>query len=116
MADLRRSLAELVGPTDHERPADEAETVTPARSRGITVRDATGDGTQGRAPVPFDRAPHLVFFLHDEVIVHTPAEYADEVAAALRASAVRATRLLFGAFPLDIPLDVSIVASYADAD
>jgi DNA polymerase-1 len=69
----------------------------------------------GRAAPPFDREPHLVFFLHDEVIVHTPAERADAVAAALRASAAVATRLLFGSFPIDVPLDVSIVASYADA-
>ncbi|MEF2975726.1 bifunctional 3'-5' exonuclease/DNA polymerase [Subtercola sp. YIM 133946] len=70
----------------------------------------------GRAAAPFGRQPHLVFFLHDEVIVHTPAAYAEEVAAALCSSAAAATRLLFGAFPLEIPLDVSIVSSYADAD
>ncbi len=69
----------------------------------------------GRAAPPFDREPHLVFFLHDEVIVHTPASQAEAVADALRASAAAATRLLFGDFPLDVPLDVSIVTSYADA-
>nr|WP_237280343.1 bifunctional 3'-5' exonuclease/DNA polymerase [Subtercola vilae] len=72
--------------------------------------------TAGRAAKPFTHAPHLVFFLHDELIVHAPAELADAVADALRDSAAAATRLLFGAFPLDVPLDVSIVASYADAD
>jgi len=59
--------------------------------------------------------PHLVFFLHDEVVVHTPAELADAVADAVRASAAEAGRLLFGDFPLDFPLDVAVVTSYADA-
>ena len=60
--------------------------------------------------------PHLVFFLHDEVLVHTPAELADEVGQAVRAAAAEAGRLLFGRFPVDFPLDVSVVASWADAD
>ncbi|MGY2079619.1 bifunctional 3'-5' exonuclease/DNA polymerase [Modestobacter sp. SYSU DS0657] len=59
--------------------------------------------------------PHLVFFLHDEVLVHTPARYADDVAAAVRDSAAVAGRLLFGEFPVDFPLDVAVVRSWADA-
>ena len=60
--------------------------------------------------------PHLVFFLHDEVLVHTPEELVDDVVAAVRAAAAEAGRLLFGAFPVDFPLDVSVVRSWADAD
>jgi DNA polymerase-1 len=60
--------------------------------------------------------PHLVFFLHDEVLVHTPAELADDVVEAVRRAAAEAGRLLFGGFPVDFPLDVSVVASWADAD
>lgn len=60
--------------------------------------------------------PHLVFFLHDEVVVHTPRALTDEVAEAVRASAVEAGRLLFGTFPVDFPLDVAVVRSWADAD
>ncbi|WP_246078902.1 DNA polymerase [Modestobacter excelsi] len=59
--------------------------------------------------------PHLVFFLHDEVLVHTPAELADAVCAEVRAAAAEAGRLLFGGFPVDFPLDVSVVRSWADA-
>ncbi|QXG77914.1 bifunctional 3'-5' exonuclease/DNA polymerase [Modestobacter sp. L9-4] len=59
--------------------------------------------------------PHLVFFVHDEVVVHTPAGLADEVTAAVRTAAVEAGRLLFGTFPVDFPLDVSVVRSWADA-
>jgi DNA polymerase-1 len=59
--------------------------------------------------------PHLVFFLHDEVLVHTPAQLADSVVAAVRNSAAEAGRLLFGSFPVDFPLDVAVVESWADA-
>jgi DNA polymerase-1 len=60
--------------------------------------------------------PHLVFFLHDEVLVHTPAHLAEAVVAAVRESAAEAGRLLFGAFPVDFPLDVAVVESWADAE
>jgi DNA polymerase-1 len=60
--------------------------------------------------------PHLVFFLHDEVLVHTPASLADDVAEEVRGAAAEAGRLLFGTFPIDFPLDVHVVASWADAD
>ena len=60
-------------------------------------------------------APHLVFFLHDEVVVHTPAELADEVAAALAAAAEEAGRLLFGELPVAFPLTVAIVDDYGQA-
>ena len=59
--------------------------------------------------------PHLVFFLHDEVVVHTPDALADDVAEQVRAAAAEAGRLLFGAFPVDFPLDVAVVRSWADA-
>ena len=59
--------------------------------------------------------PHLVSFVHDEVMVHTPAGVADQVAAAVRESADVAGRLLFGDSPVDFALDVSIVESYDQA-
>ncbi|MEZ3161043.1 bifunctional 3'-5' exonuclease/DNA polymerase [Microbacterium sp. BWT-B31] len=67
----------------------------------------------GAEPAPrsgpvFQRRPHLAFFLHDEVIVHTPAESADEVAVAVQEAAASAGRLLFGGFPIDFPLEVRI--------
>ena len=58
---------------------------------------------------------HLVLFLHDEVVVHTPAEAADDVAVAVREAAVEAGRLLFGDGPVDFPLSVSVVGSYDQA-
>ena len=59
--------------------------------------------------------PHLVFFVHDELVVHTPAARAEEVAAAMRESAAEAGRLLFGAAPVEFALSVAIVDRYSDA-
>jgi len=64
---------------------------------------------------PLTQRPHLVFFLHDEVVVHTPEQLADDVATAVRGAAAEAGRLLFGGFPVDFPLDVAVVRSWADA-
>ncbi len=61
----------------------------------------------------FARQPHLAFFLHDEVIVHTPAAHADDVARAVQDAAAGAGRLLFGDFPVDFPLDVRVAETAA---
>ncbi|WP_435825664.1 bifunctional 3'-5' exonuclease/DNA polymerase [Micromonospora zamorensis] len=57
----------------------------------------------------------LVFFQHDEVVVHAPADQAAAVAEAVTRSGERASALLFGATPVRFPLDLSIVDCYADA-
>lgn len=62
-----------------------------------------------------DGRAHLAYFLHDEVVVHTPAADADEAADAVRAAADEAGRLLFGDYPVEFALDLSVVESYADA-
>ncbi|WP_341925385.1 bifunctional 3'-5' exonuclease/DNA polymerase [Nocardioides psychrotolerans] len=59
--------------------------------------------------------PHLVFFLHDEVVVHTPVALAEAVAEQTRQAAETAGRLLFRDLSIDFPLTVSVVPSYADA-
>jgi len=59
--------------------------------------------------------PHLVFFLHDEVVIHTPAALADHVAAEAAEAAATAAGLLFRDLTIDFPLNVSTVRSYADA-
>lgn len=59
--------------------------------------------------------PHLVFFLHDEVVVHAPTALADAVSDAVRAAAATAGGLLFRDLAVDFPLSVSVVRSYADA-
>ncbi|MGK5441516.1 bifunctional 3'-5' exonuclease/DNA polymerase [Micromonospora sp. URMC 105] len=57
----------------------------------------------------------LVFFQHDEVLVHCPAGQAEAVAEAVGRSGDRASALLFGDTPVRFPLDLSIVDCYADA-
>ncbi|MBW5482327.1 bifunctional 3'-5' exonuclease/DNA polymerase, partial [Streptomyces bambusae] len=57
----------------------------------------------------------LVFFQHDEVIVHCPAEEADAVAAAIVAAGDRAGRIAFGHTPVRFPFTTAVVECYADA-
>ncbi|WP_340540029.1 bifunctional 3'-5' exonuclease/DNA polymerase [Nocardioides sp. GXZ039] len=59
--------------------------------------------------------PHLVFFLHDEIVVHTPAEVAEHVRDLVVEAAESAGRLMFGTFPITFPLDVAIVETYDQA-
>ncbi len=59
--------------------------------------------------------PHLVFFQHDEVIVHTPAAVADQVVAAIEAAGREAGQLVFGATPVRFPMATAVVECYADA-
>ncbi|MFD2792375.1 bifunctional 3'-5' exonuclease/DNA polymerase [Promicromonospora vindobonensis] len=85
------------------------------RRRLWALGELSSESPQGLAPAPFDRRPHLVFFLHDEVVVHAPAALAEAVAQEVRAAADEAGRLLFGDFPVDFPLSVAVTESYADA-
>ena len=64
---------------------------------------------------PLVSRPHLVLFLHDEVVVHTPAALADAVAAQVIEAASTAAGLLFRDLSIDFPLNISVVRSYADA-
>jgi DNA polymerase-1 len=59
--------------------------------------------------------PHLAFFLHDEVMVHSPAHLADAVADELRDAAAEAGRLIFGDAPVEFPVTVATVDSYDQA-
>ncbi|MFG2354737.1 bifunctional 3'-5' exonuclease/DNA polymerase [Streptomyces sp. NPDC048521] len=62
-----------------------------------------------------DLKAELVFFQHDEVIVHCPAEEADTVVQAIRESAALAGRLTFGETPVRFPFSTAVVECYADA-
>jgi DNA polymerase-1 len=64
---------------------------------------------------PLVARPHLVFFLHDEVIVHTPEALADRVVDELQDAAAEAGRLIFGALPVQFPITTAIVDDYAQA-
>ena len=59
--------------------------------------------------------PHLVYFLHDEVIVHSPADCADRVVELIKDAADRAGRLLFGDSGVEFALEVAVVDNYGQA-
>jgi DNA polymerase-1 len=94
-----------------------------ARARGRFTRNFVVQATaaewalallatvRSRLPEP----ARLVFFQHDEIVVHTPAHLAPEVVEHVHASGEIARRLLFGDSVVRFPLDVSIVDCYADA-
>ncbi|MFC7221378.1 bifunctional 3'-5' exonuclease/DNA polymerase [Streptomyces polyrhachis] len=60
-------------------------------------------------------AAELVFFQHDEVIVHCPAEEVAAVREAIDAAAAQAAHLAFGDTPVRFPFTVAVVECYADA-
>ncbi|MGX1368396.1 DNA polymerase-1 [Streptomyces canus] len=60
-------------------------------------------------------AAELVFFQHDEVIVHCPEEEAEAVVAAIAQASDLAGRLTFGETPVRFPFTTAVVECYADA-
>ncbi|HYN94799.1 MAG TPA: bifunctional 3'-5' exonuclease/DNA polymerase, partial [Pilimelia sp.] len=108
-------------------PADEGEATrsrAAARSRGRFTRNFVIQATAAEWALALLAAlraalrgspAQLVFFQHDEVVVHCPAAAAAEVVTAVHAAAEQARELLFGGTPVRFPLDVSIVDCYADA-
>jgi DNA polymerase-1 len=57
----------------------------------------------------------LVFFLHDEVMVHAPEEAVDACIQAIEESANAAKELMFGRIPVEFPVSVAVVDSYDKA-
>jgi DNA polymerase-1 len=60
-------------------------------------------------------AGELVFFLHDEVMVHCPEESVQDCVRAIEEAAVAAKELLFGRIPVEFPVSVAVVDSYDEA-
>jgi DNA polymerase-1 len=79
------------------------------------VRRRLADRPEGLGPPDRPTGPHLVFFQHDEVVVHCPRRDADRVAAAVRDAAEESRRLVFGDTAVRFPLSVAVVDCYADA-
>jgi DNA polymerase-1 len=104
MATVRHGLYEMaLNATAHdEKPHDEMPVNEMPRS------DLAG----GAWPTG---APHLVFFMHDELVAHCPADVAAEVERAMREAAAQAGRLMFGELPVEFPLTVAIVDNYGQA-
>jgi DNA polymerase-1 len=99
LAALRRRLAAL--PVPNEGPG----VLPPARAAGVA-------GSAGRwDPL----APHLVFFQHDEVLVHCPGAMAEAVVGAVAEAAAEAGRTVFGVTQVRFPMTTAVVSCYADA-
>ncbi|MFC9505997.1 bifunctional 3'-5' exonuclease/DNA polymerase [Streptomyces sp. NPDC057002] len=62
-----------------------------------------------------DMAAELVFFQHDEVIVHCPEEETEAVVTAIHEAATLAGQLTFGQTPVRFPFTTAVVECYADA-
>jgi DNA polymerase-1 len=113
-------------PDDAGSTADDGapRTTSAARARGRFTRNFVIQATAAEwALVLLARlrsalagtTAELVFFQHDEVVVHCPAETASAVVEAVGTAGDEACRLLFGDTPVRFPLGVSTVECYADA-
>ncbi len=60
-------------------------------------------------------AGELVFFLHDEVMVHCPQDAVAGCIVAIEEAANAAKELLFGRIPVEFPVSVAVVDSYDKA-
>jgi DNA polymerase family A len=115
LAALRRRLAAL--PVPNEGPG----VLSPARPGDLAESVGRGDSddsarTEPSVPGRWDpRAPHLVFFQHDEVLVHCPAATAQAVVAAVAEAAAEAGRTVFGVTQVRFPMTTAVVSCYADA-
>jgi DNA polymerase-1 len=117
------------GPGLEPRPDDGAR--RPARDRGRFTRNFVVQASAadwalvvlagvrrrlaGLAGAGQAAAPQLVFFQHDEVVVHCRQADAAAVTAAVAGAAEEARRLVFGDTPVRFPLDGATVGCYADA-
>ncbi|MFI5776643.1 bifunctional 3'-5' exonuclease/DNA polymerase [Nocardia sp. NPDC051570] len=112
-------------PQDSEIPAGYGNT-SAARARGrftrnFVVQGSAADWTLLVLATLRNTLAHkalraeLVFFQHDEVIVHCPAEEAATVAAAITDAADTAGRITFGPTPVRFPFTTAVVESYWDA-
>lgn len=64
---------------------------------------------------PLEHQPHLVMFVHDELVVHCPTEYVATATAAMRDAAAEAARVVFGGTDVTFPVTVAAVDRYSDA-
>jgi DNA polymerase I-like protein with 3'-5' exonuclease and polymerase domains len=108
-------------------PAEQSRARQTARDRGrftrnFVVQASAADWTavmlaalrrrllDGAAP-----GAQIVLFMHDEVVLHCPAEVATKASRVVADSAEEATRLLFGPTPVRFPFEAKVVTCYADA-
>lgn len=108
-------------------PAEQTRARQTARDRGRFTRNFVVQATAAdwtavmlaalRRRLLDGAAPEaeIVFFQHDEVVLHCAEDVAEETVQAVAEAAEEATRLLFGRTPVRFPFEASAVACYADA-
>ncbi len=57
----------------------------------------------------------MVFFLHDEVMVHCPESAVEQVSALISAAAQSAKELIYGQAPINFPVTIAVVDHYDEA-
>ncbi|KUJ67525.1 3'-5' exonuclease [Streptomyces albus subsp. albus] len=118
------ALEEAGLPPSEDEDTPEYGSSAAARARGRFTRNFVVQGSaadwallmlaalrQSLAPLRAE----LVFFQHDEVIVHCPEDEAPQVREAILAAGDRAGQIAFGRTPVRFAFTVAVVASYADA-
>ncbi len=117
------ALADEAGIPQEEEPAAYGSTAS-ARARGRFTRNFVIQGSAAEwalivlalvRQATAGLKAELVFFQHDEVMVHCPEEEAAEVAEAVREAGDRAGRIAFGDTPVRFPLTTAVVDCYAEA-
>ncbi|MFD3705387.1 bifunctional 3'-5' exonuclease/DNA polymerase [Nocardia sp. NPDC058658] len=110
-------------PDDSDTPRD-TRIDSAARARGRFTRNFVVQGSAadwallvlaGIRHALRDLRAELVFFQHDEVIVHCPTEEAELVSAAIADAADTAGRIAFGETPVRFPFTTAVVQCYGDA-
>jgi DNA polymerase-1 len=116
-----RFLDESADPEDGASPDRRAARSWGRFTRNFVIQASASDWALAmlaalrRRLVEIGPEPRLVFFQHDEVIVHTPTPLATAVEAAVTAAGDEARRLVFGATPVPFPLETHVVECYVDA-
>jgi DNA polymerase-1 len=116
-----RFLDETADPSDGASPDRRAARSWGRFTRNFVIQASASDWALAmlaalrRRLAELGPEPRLVFFQHDEVIVHTPVDLADATEAAVEAAGEEARRLVFGTTPVPIPLQTHAVTCYADA-
>jgi DNA polymerase-1 len=105
LAGLRRRLALISVPNGDSG----------AGSRADCREQPGAGGEMAGAGVARSAGAHLVFFQHDEVIVHCPESVVEPVLEAIGEAGEDAGRLVFGATPVRFPMTTAVVSCYADA-
>jgi len=115
LASLRRRLALISVPDADSGAGMPRPASAPAAASVPSAASAPAASVPSAASVTSMAGPHLVFFQHDEVIVHCPEPVVDAVLAAIGEAGEEAGRLVFGATPVRFPLTTAVVSCYGDA-